>query len=210
MPMPSKEEVHAVLEPFHPKIRGVVVNAWEEWRIVCKLRADNGLAPVLYSRTVSNDVFDAIARGGIAAFIDEPGVNLKIETQTFKLFFKGKVCARFKRGNESKLGQNIPTQAALAFEDPEGELAGFPSHTAKVEIIWLANDLNTRLESVSVVARDGDRLIWEYEIDDNSAGGAGSVFTFPTPPAPPAPPADDDDNLITPKAPGTKKTGEGE
>lgn len=207
MPAPNKEEVHAVLEPYHSKIRSVVVNAWEEWRTVSALRAQNGLAPVLYSRTVSNDVFDAIARGGISTFAIEPGVNLKIETQTFKLFFKGKVCARFKRGNENKLGQNIPTQAAIAFEEADGELAGFPAHTAKVEIIWLANDLNTRLESVLVVARDGDRLLWEYEIEATPAAGAGTIITFPKPPTPPS---DDDENLITPKAPGTKKTGEGE
>ena len=199
MPAPRKEDVYSVLEPYHAKIRNVVTDAWDEWRKVVQLRADNDLPPVLYSRTVSNDVFDAIARFGIAAFNEEPGVNLKIEKQTFKLFFRGRVCARYKRGDDNNLGQNIPTQMALALQDPEAELPELPPHTFKVEIIWLANELNTRLELVLIVARDGDRQLWKYEIDD-VAGSSGELLPFAPPPTPPAPETgDEDEQLITPK-----------
>jgi hypothetical protein len=123
------------------------------------------------------------------------------------LFFKGRVCARFKRGDDDKLGQNVATQTALAFEDADGELPGFPAETVKVDFIWLANDLNTRLEHVLVVARDGDRLLWEYEIEEEPASGSGTVIPFPDPTAPK--PSGDDD-LITPKTPDIKKNEEKE
>jgi hypothetical protein len=208
MPHPVMAEVRAILEPFHPRIRGVVERAWAEWRAVAVLRAENDLAPVMYSRTIANDVFDAIARFGIAEFSADTAVNVQIDAQTFKLFFKGSVCARYKRGDDNKLGQNIPTQAALAFEEVDADLPGFPANTAKVEFIWLANELNTRLEHVLVVARDGDDLLWDYEIDETAAGGAGTIIPFPEPPAPPAPAGDDD--LVKPKKPEIKTPRENE
>lgn len=208
MAYPVMADVKAILEPFHPRIRGVVEQAWAEWRKMAALRVENGIGPVMYSRTIANDVFDAIARYGIAEFSADSSVNLKIEAQTFKAFFKGSVCARYKRGDDNNLGQNIPTQAAMAFEAVDGELPGFPPDTAKVEFIWLANELNTRLEHVLVVARDGDELIWEYEIEEVAASGSGTIIPFPEPPTPPAPTNDDD--LVKPKAPEVKKPGENE
>jgi hypothetical protein len=209
MPIPMLADVKAILEPYHPRIRGIVEKAWVEMRTVVGLRSQNGIAPMLYSRTISNEVFDAIARYAIAEFINDPTVHVVIETQTIKLFFKDGVCARFKRGDANKLGQNNPTQSSLAFEDADVQLSWFPTETAKVEFIWLANDINTRLEHVLVVARDGDRLLWDYEIEPFSGAGTGTVIPFPEPPVPPEPPSAGDD-LVRPKTPDVKKPQENE
>jgi hypothetical protein len=203
MPYPLMANVKATLEAFHPRIRSVVELAWAELRKVAELRAAHGIAPVLYSRTISNDVFDAIARYAITEFGSDPSVHVEIEAQTIKLFFKGGVCARFKKGDDNKLGQNHPTQASMAFEDADSQLPWFPEETAKVEFIWLANDINTRLEHVLVVARDGDDLLWDYEIEQNAAAGGGTIMPFPEPPTPPAPQTGND--MVKPKAPDTKK-----
>ena len=154
-------------------------------------------------------MFDAIARNAIAEFAGDTSVHMEIETQTIKLFFKSSVLARFKKGDDNKLGQNIPTQAALAFEYVDAVFPGLPAETAKVEFIWLANEINTQLEHVLVVARDGDHLLWDYEIGGAVAAGAGTVIPFPQPPSPPPAPGSDD--LITPKAPPEiKKPGDAE
>ena len=209
MPHPIKEQVQADLEDFHHRIRSVVDRAWAEWRAIAAFRAENNYAPFLYSRTVANIMFDAIARNAIAEFAGDTSVHVEVETQTIKLFFRGTVFARFKKGDENKLGQNIPTQAALAFEFVDGVFPGLPAETAKVEFIWLANEINTRLEHVLVVARDGDRLLWDYEIGAESAAGTGTVIPFPEPPTLPAPSGDD--GLVTPKTtPEIKKPGDTE
>jgi hypothetical protein len=208
MPHPVKDDVQEILGPYHPRIRSVVERAWAEWRAVAKFRTESEFDPLLYSRTVANYVFDAIARIAVREFADDASVHIKIEPQTIKLFFKGGVCARFKKGYDNKLGQNIPTQAAMAFEHVDGELPGFPAETAKVEFIWLANEINTRLEHVLVVARDGDKLLWDYEIEELPAVGTGTVIPFPEPPAPRTPPEGDD--LVKPKKPEVKKPGENE
>lgn len=204
MAQPVKEDVHAALQGYHFRIRSVVERAWAEWRAMATFRAENSFDPFLYSRTIANIVFDAIARNAVAEFGDDPTVHIEIEPQTIKLFFKGSVFARFKKGDDNKLGQNIPTQAALAFELVDWMLPGLPAETAKVEFIWLANEINTRLEHVLVVARDGDRLLWDYEIEDRAAG---VVIPFPEP-APPTKPEDED--LVTPKTPEVKKPRENE
>jgi hypothetical protein len=204
MPTADKDAVQDILAPYRERIRSIVERAWAEWRAHAAWRLEAGLEPLLYSRTVSNYVFDAIARIAVAEFAADASVHIQIEAQTIKLFFKGGVCARFKKGDDNKLGQNHPTQASLAFEYADGQLPGFPAETAKVEFIWLANDINTRLEHVLVVARDGDELLWDYEIE---AGASAAVILF-TPTTPPEPPQDG--ALITPKATDIKKPEEKE
>jgi hypothetical protein len=199
--MADKDDVQEILGPFHARIRGVVERAWEERRAEAAWRVETGLDPLLYSRTIANYIFDAIARIAVNEFAGDASVHIKIEPQTIKLFFKGGVCARFKKGDDNRLGQNIPTQASLAFEEADGVLPGFPAETAKVEFIWLANELSTRLEHVLVIARDGDRLIWEYEIE---SGADAAVVPFPEPPTPPTP----DDLLITAKPQNNKNKTE--
>ena len=135
MPYPVKENVQRDLQNYHQRIRTVVDQAWAEWRAMAAYRAKNSFAPFLYSRTVANIMFDGIARYAIAEFGGDPSVHVEIESQTVKLFFKGTVFARFKKGDDNKLGQNIPTQAALAFEFVDGMLPGLPAETAKVEMI---------------------------------------------------------------------------
>jgi hypothetical protein len=205
MPQPVEEEVREVLLPYHGRIRLVVERAWTEWLSVEKFRSGSAMGAILYSRTVANYVFDAIARYAIAEFMNDTSVRLKVESQTINLFFKGGVCGRFKKGDDSKLGQNNPTFSSLLFEYVDGLLPGFPSETAKVEFIWLANEINTRLEQVLVVARDGDKLLWDYEIDKDSGAMTGTVIPFPVVPAGPTA-SDDNEELVKPKSPPAEKT----
>jgi hypothetical protein len=203
MPHANKDAVHDILDPFHTRIRGVVERAWAEWRAHAAWRVEAELQPLLYSRTIANYVFDAIARIAVLEFAADTSVHVQIEPQTIKLFFKGGVCARFKKGDDNKLGQNHPTQASLAFEEADGQLPWFPVETAKVEFIWLANDINTRLEHVLVVARDGDRLLWDYEIENLESS---TVVPFPTT----SPDGPDGGDLITVKPAEVQKPAENE
>ena len=198
----TQDEVRAVLEPYHDVIRQVIDDSWDEWRMVHAFRLEAKLPPVLYHRTISNYVFDAIARRAIPAFAAKPLVNVKVEAQTFKLQFRG-LCARFKKGGADNLGCNIPTEAALAFMETDGLLPGMPPETMKVEIIWLPNDIWTQIDRVLIVARDGDELLWEYEVE-RPAGAKLYVVPTPTPPSDP-----DGHDLVKPKTTPAEKPSEG-
>jgi len=203
---PSKKEVRDILRPYHGRIRKVFERAWAEWRLVDSLRIENRLSPLLYSRTVANYVFDAIARIAISEFAEDPTVQVKIEAQSVKFVFKGKVVARFKKGDENRPGQNNQTQASLAFTDADGMLPGLPPETAKVEFLWRPNRTHTQLESILVISRDGDKIIWGYPIRSDEFG-IGTLVPFPVPKPAPTTLADDEiDVLVKPKGRGAKKT----
>lgn len=200
MPIPTMPQAKQALGPYHGLIWSIIDDAWSEWRAVQRFREQNGFGPVLYTRTPSNYMFDAIARRAIPRLGVNAAVMLAIEAQTFKAYING-VLVRIKKGGDDGLGCNQPTQAALAFEDANMQFPGFPPETAKVEIIWLPNDIWTKVEQVLVVARDGDKLIWQYEI--TAGEGSGTVEPLPTKP-------DDGDStvgsdLVKPKTAKVKK-----
>lgn len=176
----SQEDIKSALSPYHSQLKQVVAAGYDEWQRVSDFRAMSGYSPVLYSRTMANYVFDAIARNAQKTFGRDKTVRIRQETQTIKFIFAGKVIVRFKKGDDDHLGKNIPTQAVLDYLDPQQTLPGFPPEAAKVEIVWAANDIGTGIEEVLVVARDGNASLWSYRIDDDASENAGSgVLPFP-------------------------------
>lgn len=170
-------EVRAALAPYHEIIRKVVEDSWAEWRAVEAFRRERDFGAVSYRRTIANYMFDAMARRATRAFASIDGVHIRPEAQTVKFIAGGGVLFRFKKGDDANLGCNIPTSANLLFIDADAEIPGLPPETAKVEIIWQPNEIWTQLERVLVVARDGERQLWEYEID--GAADDAKVIPFP-------------------------------
>lgn len=204
MTVASEAEVRAALAPYQEIIRKVVDDSWAEWRAVEAFRQQSDFGAVGYHRTIANYMFDAMARRATRAFASIDGVHIRPEAQTVKFMAGGDVLFRFKKGDGANLGCNIPTLANLLFIDADAEIPGLPPETAKVEIIWQPNEIWTQVERVLVVARDGDRLLWEYEID--GAGDGAMVIPFPVPVAPAADDVDDVP-LIKPKPVSKPETG---
>ena len=198
----SENEVRAALEPYHSKIRGAVVAGFAEWLSLGECRADKGFAPVLYSRTISNYVFDAIVRNAMDAFSTDPSVRVIDQVQTAKFCFGGTAVARFKKGDDDNLGQNIQTQAVLEFVNAQQSFPGMPPAAAKIEFIWTPDILGTSVESILVIARDGDHILWSYEIEEEVS--ASEVIAFPAPNGP-----DFDPPLVTPKAKPSEQDAKG-
>ncbi|MBA2589540.1 MAG: hypothetical protein H0U98_13070 [Alphaproteobacteria bacterium] len=176
MPVPAMSDIKAALTSYHPMFRSIVDDAWAEWCAVKKFREEKGFGPVLYTRTISNYMFDAIARRAVPRLGAEASIMVVADAQTFKAHING-VLVRMKKGGDDNLGCNHPTQAALAFEEGDLKFPGFPPQTPKVELIWVPNDIWTQIGQLLVVARDGDKLVWQYEIP--AADGA-VVAPLPT------------------------------
>ena len=77
-----------------------------------------------------------------------------------------------------------------------------PPETAKVEVIWLLNEIKTKVETILVVARDGDDLIWDYAIEDPRE----SAEIIPLPTRPTVPPEPDAGDFVKPKSIPDAKT----
>jgi hypothetical protein len=198
LPTISENAARDILTPYHDRIRAIVERAWAECRDVTEFRTTAGHGPRLYRRTLSNEMFDAIARHTISEFGSESSVYVRLEPQTLKIFFGSMLVARFKRGAQNKLGRNVLTQAIMDFIHPEGKLDGFPPEGGKVEFVWMSNDIQTALADVFVTARNGNRLIWSYAIPAAAAGAEIIVFNPSLAPA-----SDDTGDLVAPKVPAT-------
>lgn len=198
----SENEVRAALEPYHSKIRGAVVAGFTEWLSLGECRAAKGFGPVLYPRTVSNYVFDAIVRNAMDTFGSDPTVRVIDQVQTAKFCFGSTAVARFKKGDDDNLGQNIQTQAVLEYVDAQQSFPGMPPAAAKIEFIWTPDILGASVESVLVVARDGDHILWSYEIEEEVA--VSDVIAFPAPNGPEV-----DTPLVTPKVKPSKNDAKG-
>ena len=160
----SEDDVRRVLEPFHQRIWHVFQRGFSEWLTIKQCMSEQRIGPVLYPRTATNHIFDAVARNAIKEFGSDPSVSVKTESQTVKFCFRSAVIARFKKGDENHLGQNHPTGAVLNFIDAQQMLPGFPPKAAKVDIIWRLTELEDAIKEVWVSARNGNTTLWSYMI----------------------------------------------
>lgn len=168
----DQDAVQATLNEFEGTILDVVHGAWRDFRQLQQALP----APLLYARTRACFVQDLMVQRAQAAFCEDPRVRIIEKDETAKFVFDGSVVVRFKKADESGLGSNIPTQAVMQFVEQQQELPGFPN-MHKVEVLYHLNKLQTQVDHVMVVARDGGRLLWEYAM--TAAEEAGQVVMFP-------------------------------
>ena len=108
-------------------------------------------------------VHDFIVQRAIAAFTGDAAVRTIRRDETAKFVFAGQVALRFKKADDNGLGSNIKTEATLDFVEQQQELPGIPN-VHKIEVVYILNRLQTQIERVVVVARDGDVRLWNYVI----------------------------------------------
>lgn len=174
MAFATEDAVKALLSPFHARIRFVFEDARAEVAAVEDCRRSNGFADFRYPRTLADNIYDAMSNHVESVFADEPDVRVIYERQSFKVLFyqngQQPILARFKKGDHEGRGQNQDTQAVLAFNDPNAVFPGFPEEAVCLDITYSHDDLGLRIGEVTVVLRDGDRILWSYSIDDIEDG----------------------------------------
>jgi hypothetical protein len=191
------DDVRRELAPYEVDILEVVQGAWQDF-------LDLGIqAKLRYKRNRAGLVHDFMVQRAMNKWPEGSGVTWLEKDETAKFIFGQEVIVRFKKADENGLGANIMTQAVLAFVDPQMNLPGIPEELAKVEVLYSLNALETQINSVTVVARNGDRELWSYVIEDRRGG---TVLPLPLAPAPS--PAEPDVVVVPKRLPGqTQKTG---
>lgn len=176
MPVAVEAEVKEVLTTHEARLYAVVRGAWHDDWLSSPHRSQ-----IRFPRTRANLVHEFMVRRAIAEFDGDPEVKVFIRDETAKFLFRDRVLVRFKKANVNGLGANIETQAVLAFVDPQLTLPGIPGDVQKIEICYLLDDLQTRIDHVVVSARDGDTRLWSYHLNDQRAD---VVLPLPQPIAP--------------------------
>jgi hypothetical protein len=198
MPVPVEADVRTALEPFNKRIRLVLDKAFKAY--LAKRAGGN-----VYKRTDSADIFDCVIQAAMAEFTGKPGIEVFPNGSTARFLFGNKVLARFKKASRKGRGQNIKTDANDKFLKASLPFPDAPQ-AMKVEICWKVNELGTGYTAVYVTARDGNRVLWTYEMP----GGAQEIIEFPAKPAITPPKRRTVAKLKDPAKTKKKNTGSGE
>ncbi|WP_146636286.1 hypothetical protein [Nioella nitratireducens] len=167
-----------ILDEIREQVVSAIREAWEDW-----LASDfNGVWRCKRSR--ANFVWEQIIERANNALLDHDAVHVIDGHETMKFLVRDIVLFRFKKADETGRSSNVATQLALAFHDHEQNLFGLPE-VQRVEVVYKLNRLETQIDDICVVARNGDRIAWEYSLLD--AGEA--AVPLPLPEAKPERPA---------------------
>lgn len=188
MPLPVEASVKPILRPFEERLATVVTRAWETWFKSPSKRT------FVFRRVRASAVHELIVKEARKEFGSErPGdVHIINGPETIYLQFKNAVVARIKKGDHRGLGRNNHSQASLAFITPSADVHELPlglPNVQRVDVTYILNKLETRIEQVLVVGRDGAKRLWKYAIYPREAKVA-PVTVLPVKPKSPARPDD--------------------
>ncbi len=168
------ENVREVLRPEREaKIHRAFMKAWDDWESM-----ESKALFSRFPRTRANVLHERLVDRMQEAFNDDAGAHAFFKDETMKMVFDDRLVVRTKKADKSGLGSNIATQAVFDYCEPQADLPGFPDHQ-KVEILYSLNKLQTGISGIAVVARDGDKKMWEYSVN----GAEGGAVVVPLPPA---------------------------
>ncbi|MDP1647560.1 MAG: hypothetical protein Q8M01_05080 [Rubrivivax sp.] len=182
MAIPDQSRVQELLSPHNDAVVGIAQSAWARWE-------RNPERAQLYRRVRACLVHNYMMLDAIPNLPADERIK-HVEGQETALFLiSDELVIRFKKGNEKGLTSNIGTQAVLEYNDPEESLSllGLPD-LIRVDIAYVLNDLQTKIQDVLVVARDNERVAWSYSIMQRAAD-VGDPTYLPIDPQQP-PPAD--------------------
>lgn len=166
MAYPDEGKVATDLAPFNNRIRKSITKGF-------KAAARRSGGSNLFRRTDSAEIYDCVIQAMKTEFDGSPDVQIFEKSGTARFVFGGTVSARLKKANRHGMGQNVQTGANDNFLNPRLPFKDAPD-ASKVEICWRPNAIGTAPEKIFVTARDGDQMLWQYEMP----GGAEKVFEF--------------------------------
>lgn len=154
----KKFEIKGLLEPYHDVLGQIPLRAWEEWKESTEfIRSEHG-------RTRASVVWERMVAHGRNYFDSDPDWSIITHFGTVSFILKEKILLRFKKANNAGISSNYPTQLALAYHDlDQMGLFGMPQ-LHRIEIVYIINALETKIDDVRVVARNGDTVTWSYSI----------------------------------------------
>lgn len=175
-----ESDVRSVITPVREgRIRRAYNESWNDWW--------NSLdRPKLsrWDRTRANFIFECVASRLCKEFADDSGARFIFSGETFKIIFDNQIVARFKKAGIDGMGSNIGTHAQENWLDQQQDLPGFCG-IQKVEIDYVVDVTGTEIRQIIVLARNGKKKIWEYEIGASQGGADVLPMHQPTRPITP-------------------------
>ena len=159
MLIPNEATLRPILGEIQDQIVSAIHEAWGDWL------ASDHIGVWRCKRSRANFVWEQIIVRFQSALLDHDAVHVIDGNETMKFLVRDEVLFRFKKADVAGRSSNVATQLALAFHDHEQDLFGLPD-VQRVEVVYKLNRLETQIEDVCVVARNGDLIAWEYSLLD--------------------------------------------
>jgi len=157
MPIPSIHAVRQALDPLEHDLREIITGAWQDWM------GSSQRGQWRCARSRANFVWEQMIYRAHAKFTGHPSVKILSRHETFWFLAGSNVVMRLKKGDQTGLSSNIPTQLAIDFCDPEKDLFGHQEFS-KVDVVYVLNSIQTMIADILVVARNGASIAWAYSV----------------------------------------------
>lgn len=171
--MLSHAEAETILDPYKGLLREVVDSAWRDY---CSLR--NNIPHVFTPRTRASIIHDFMVSHARNKLAGIKGVRLLDVGGLFLVEINEKILIRFKKLNDDKMPNNIPTQQALDFME-QLELPGMP-HIIRLVVGYELNKLQTGIQAISVTCPRGTKKEWHFELE-GVVTEVADIVELPTP-----------------------------
>lgn len=132
--------------------------------------------------TRASIVWERMVDRAMESFFEADGVQVREQDDTVSFVFDESLLLRLKKGDSKKLTRNYPTITALSYHHHDNDLFGYPG-LYRVEVVYVLNELETEVEGVYVVAREGSKKLWDFELK----GSNENILALPVTPQHPVP-----------------------
>ncbi len=178
--IPDEDHAKSVLKEYEEIIVNIILDAWKDCWAKHKDLHD-------FKRTRACIMHQFMMRHAKASFAAKPLVQIIPGHETAYFLIEDRLAIRLKKGDEKHLGRNNKTQMSLAFVTPEAEQTSLPlglPAVQRLDVTYSLNDLESKIEGISVAGRDGPRRLWHFDIYPRK-GEVGVLVEFPSAPTPP-------------------------
>jgi hypothetical protein len=183
---PHKEEVKRLILPHQDAINALFLGAWDRWW-------KNPDRATSFHRTRACIVHNYLMNDAVPVMRARKGVHVVEKHETAFFIVAQRLLFRLKKGDDKGLSSNVGTQASLAFSDPDKPLSLFTDlpYVWRVDIAYVLNYLQTKIDQIVVVARDEKRILWSFQIYGSAAEGEAPPPPTVLPVSPHIPPPAD-------------------
>jgi hypothetical protein len=197
---PTEDRVRDVIGPHEQRIVGVFERAWK------RLSESPERVALEYKRTVATLMHQFVVHELRREYHGDKSVHLIEENETVRMLINREAVIRFKKMDERGYTRAQPTLATMAFTTPNSVLpfdSEYVPERFTADVGYVLNDLGTRIDHILVAARNGDAVLWSYEIPRATPMADFIIPVAPTAPSSPA------SIISVPGAPAEKKQSEG-
>ena len=180
---PTEPYVRSILGAHEARLSGMFEQSWQA------VASFPGRSQLGYKRTVATLMHQFMMNAVRSEFSDAADVRPMESHETIRLLIGRTLVARLKKMDGRGYARAIPTQTTLtltnALDAPMFDASEVPP-IFHVDMGYVLNDLETRIEHILVAARFGESIIWSYEADRGAAAAAAVIAPAPVAPLSPA------------------------